>query len=67
VVVAVPLPLEILRVQAKQVVRVVAQLETMVAMEVQRLDWEHQVKDLMVGCLQYWLHGQAVVAVDHPV
>jgi hypothetical protein len=52
-VVVVPLPLEILHDQAKQVVQVVAQLETMAVMEAQRLVREHQVKDLTVDCLPY--------------
>jgi hypothetical protein len=48
VAVVVPLPREILHDQAKQVVRVVARLETMRKMQVRPLDWEHRVKALTV-------------------
>jgi hypothetical protein len=52
-VVVVPLLLEILHDQAKQVVQVVAQLETMAVMEAQRLDWELQDKALTVDLLPH--------------
>jgi hypothetical protein len=43
-VVVAPLQLVILRVQAKLVVQVVEQLETMQAMQVRLLDWELRAK-----------------------
>jgi hypothetical protein len=66
-VVVAQLRLVILRVQAKPVVQVVEQRETMEAMQVRPLDWELRDKALTVDLLPHWVRGRVVAVVVQPV